>query len=101
MADATGEPPVVWGTSIVGFGVDRTTNAAGKVVSEWPVVGLSPRKAALVLYLKDGFPHLTELLARLGPHTTGRGCLYLKRLDTVDHDVLRELIAASVAHGRG
>ena len=101
MAEVTGERPVLWGRSIVGFGVDRTRNAAGNVVAEWPVVGLSPRKAALVLYLKDGFPQHADLLARLGPHTTGRGCLYLKRLDEVDADVLRELIAAAMAHGRG
>ena len=65
------------------------------------MVGFAPRKANLVLYLMDGYEHRADLLARLGPHSLGRSCLYLKRLDAVDMDVLRELVAASVAATRG
>lgn len=99
MADVTGEPPVLWGTSIVGFGEQTLTMASGKE-STWMLVGFSPRKAATVVYLMDGYEHRNDMLDRLGPHTIGRSCLYLKRLDDVDVEVLRELITASVQDTR-
>ena len=63
-------------------------------------VGFSPRKAATVVYLMDGFEQRADLLDRLGPHSIGKSCLYLKRLDDIDLAVLEELVAASVADGR-
>jgi hypothetical protein len=99
MAEVTGEEPVLWGTSIVGFGKQTLTIASGKQ-STWMVVGFSPRKAATVVYLMDGYEHRAELLDGLGPHSTGRSCLYLKRLDDIDLQVLRELISASVEDSR-
>lgn len=95
MADVTGEPPVMWGSSIVGFGRLPLSYRSGGS-GEWMVVGLSPRKAATVLYLMDGYAHRTELLDRLGPHTIGKSCLYLKRLGDVDLGVLRELVTDTV-----
>lgn len=67
-------------------------------MSTRPQVGFAPRKQALTLYLMDGFDDRTDILARLGTHTTGTACLYIKRLDDVDADLLRELVQASVAH---
>ncbi|WP_354641049.1 DUF1801 domain-containing protein [Kitasatospora camelliae] len=93
MAEATGEPPVLWGDSIVGFGTYHYRYASGRE-GDWPPVGMSPRKQALTVYLAEGFDRYADLLARLGPHTTGKGCLYLKRLDAVDLDALRALVAA-------
>ncbi len=98
--EVTGEPPVLWGTSIVGFGSTHLRYATGREL-DWPVVAFSPRKGATTVYLVDGFEDRTDLLERLGPHSTGRSCLYLKRLDDVDLDVLRELVTASVRAARG
>lgn len=95
MSKITGAPPVLWGTSIVGFGERNLTATNGKQ-STWMEVGFSPRKTATVLYLMDGYEQRGDQLARLGPHTTGKACLYLKKLSEVDLDVLAELITASV-----
>ena len=62
---------------------------------DWPAAGFSPRSAATTIYVMDGFDGRDELLAALGPHTTGVSCLYLKRLDDVDLDVLAELVRRS------
>jgi Domain of unknown function (DU1801) len=101
LADWTGERPVMWGTGIVGFGRYHYRYESGHEGSP-PPVGFSPRKANLVLYLvgsiADRYP---ELLGRLGPHKTGRGCLYLKRLDDVNREVLRELVERTVRVHRG
>jgi hypothetical protein len=99
MRDITGQEPVMWGPSMVGFGQVHYRYATGRE-GDMPAAAFSPRKAALTVYIADGFAEREPLLARLGPHTTGRACLYLKRLDAVDLDVLRELIAASYAHAK-
>ena len=85
----------MWGGSIVGFGTYRQTYANGKT-GEWPVIGFSPRKADLTVYLMPGFERLQPLLDKLGRHKTGKVCLYLKRLADVDPGVLTELIESSV-----
>jgi hypothetical protein len=101
LADATGEPPVLWGATIVGFGSYHYRYESGHEGTS-ALVGFSPRKPHLVLYLAGGFEDRhARLLARLGPHKTGKGCLYLKRLDDVDLDVLRELVDRSVRVKRG
>ena len=92
--EVTGAEPVMWGSSIVGFGAYHYRYASGQE-GDWPPVGLSPRKAALTLYLSTGFDGADDLLNRLGPHSTGRSCLYLKRLGDVDEAVLRELVGAA------
>ncbi len=99
MAELSGEPPAMWGGSLVGFGSYSYTYASGQS-GEWFAVGFAPRKQALTLYLMDGFGAYEALLARLGPHRTGKSCLLVKRLDDVDEDVLRELIAQSLASTR-
>lgn len=93
MRDATGEPPVIWGTSIVGYGSIEYSGTRGTTTS-WPVVAFAPRKAELVLYLNTELE--PELFEDLGPHRRGVGCLYVKRLADVDHAVLRRLIGRSV-----
>jgi hypothetical protein len=101
MAQVTGEPPVMWGTSIIGFGAYHYRYASGRE-GDSALAGFSPRRPHLVIYLVGGFESRHQsVLARLGPHTTGKGCLYLKRLDDVDQDVLRELIDRSVRVHRG
>lgn len=95
MTTVTGQPGVMWGAAVVGFGHRRLTYASGRTV-DWFTVGLSPRKQAITLYLTDGFDGLEELLARLGPHSVGKSCLYVKRVDDVDAGVLRDLIGAAV-----
>jgi hypothetical protein len=94
MQKATGEEPKMWGDSIVGFGYRRVKSAAGREV-DWFTIGLSPRKQNLTLYLSTGGGWNEDLLSRLGRHKTGMGCLYFKRLDDVDENVLRELIEQS------
>lgn len=95
MQAVTGCPPVMWGGSIVGFDRYRP-GGSGSTAADWPIVGFSPRKQALVLYLTPGFEAQAALLARLGRHTLGKSCLYLKRLADVDGGVLEALVRASV-----
>ncbi len=94
LAEVCGEPPVMWGPSIVGYG--RYRGPTG----DWPVIGFSPRKANLVLYLMTGFAEQIALLDRLGKHRTGAGCLYINRLADVDTEVLREMVERSAAWTR-
>ncbi|GAA2645713.1 hypothetical protein GCM10010399_94370 [Dactylosporangium fulvum] len=89
-AEVTGAPPVMWGSSIVGFGSNHYHYESGRQ-GDTAAVGFSPRKQALVLYY---LPMDETLLARLGKHTTGKGCVYVKRLSDVDEEVLGELIRA-------
>lgn len=96
MREATKCEPVLWGTSIIGFGTYRYKYATGRE-GDWPIVGLSPRKTNLTLYIMPGFDAYEGLLAKLGKHSTGSSCLYIKRLADVDTAVLKKLITQSVA----
>lgn len=101
LADWTGEPPVLWGSSIVGFGSYHYRYESGHEGTA-PLVGFAARKANLVLYLLGGFEdRYGRLLEQLGPHKRGKGCLYLKRLDDVDRDVLHKLVDRTVRVHRG
>jgi hypothetical protein len=101
LAEWTGEPPVMWGAGIVGFGRYRYRYDSGREGTA-PLVGFSPRKAHLVLYLVGGVQdRYPKLLEKLGPHKVGKGCLYLKRLDDIDHEVLRALVERTVRVHRG
>lgn len=97
MAEVTGEEPKMWGGSIVGFGTYHYKYASGRE-GDMPLTGFSPRKQALTLYIMGGFEQYDDLLAKLGKHTTGSACLYIKRLADVDMGVLRELVTRSVEH---
>lgn len=96
MADVTGEPPAMWGDSIIGFGSYRYRYPTGRE-GDWMATGVAPRKQSLTVYIQTGFHRHAELMERLGRHTTGKSCLYIKRLEDVDVDVLRELIRDSFA----
>lgn len=99
MQAVTGERPVLWGNSIVGFGRCRYRYASGRE-GDWPLVGFSPRKRELTVYIMSGFDQHSDLLARLGKHRTGSSCLYLKHLDGVDMEALAALVSASVREMR-
>jgi hypothetical protein len=96
MADITGTKGVMWGSSIVGFGSYHYRYASGRE-GDFFEAGFSPRKRALTIYVMAGFAEYDDLLARLGKHTTGKSCLYVKRLADIDLDVLREMLTRSVA----
>lgn len=98
MRELTGEPPKMWGPSIVGFGVYRYKYASGHE-GEICLTGFSPRKQHLVVYLGPGLDH-EALTQKLGKHKRGKGCLYINKLDDVDREVLRKLIAHSMAELR-
>ncbi|KKR06016.1 MAG: hypothetical protein UT34_C0001G0056 [candidate division WS6 bacterium GW2011_GWF2_39_15] len=92
---ATDEKPVMWGTSIVGFGIYHYKSERSRQEGDWPLVGFSPRKQNLTLYLMLGNQEGDTLLAKLGKHKLGVGCLYIKRLSDVDEDILSNLIETS------
>jgi len=94
MEHATGQPARMWGTSIVGFGSYHYRYESGRE-GDAPAAGFSPRKGATTVYLADGVGAHPDLLERLGPHTTGVGCLYLKDLEQVDLGVLEALVRSS------
>ena len=91
----TGQPAEMWGT-IIGFGQYHYRYASGHE-GDAPAAGFAARKAATTIYVYDGVDAHRENLARLGPHTTGVGCIYVKDLDAVDLDVLEEIVAESYA----
>ena len=94
MKAATGAEPRMWGESVVGFGDYHYKYASGRE-GDWFITGFSPRKANLTLYFMSGVEPYSELLARLGRHRTGKGCLYVKRLGDLDMKVLTRLIRTS------
>lgn len=99
MQRISGAPPKMWGPSIIGFGSYHYTYESGRE-GDMPIVGFSPRKTDLTLYLYGGIAKQGELLKQLGKHKTGKGCLYIKKLADVDRATLTELITSSVALSR-
>lgn len=97
MKHVTNDEPKMWGPSIVGFGNYHYKYASGRE-GDWFHVGFSPRKQNLTMYIMDGFEAYRDYLAELGKFKTGKSCLYVKKLDDVNMDVLQELIEASVKH---
>ena len=93
MQEATKARPQMWGTSIVGFGLRQIPYADGRT-GDWPIIAFAPRKQNLTLYvgavLQDG-----DLLKKLGKHSVGKGCLYIKRLSDVDLPTLKKVIKAA------
>lgn len=96
MRRVTGEEPVMWGDSIVGFGRYDYTYESGRSGS-FLITGFSPRKSALSIYIMPGFEPFAGLMDKLGQYRTGKSCLYLKRLSDVDPDILETLVRDSVA----
>jgi hypothetical protein len=94
MQDAIGEEPKMWGPSIIGFGSYHYKYESGRE-GDMPVVGFSPRKPATVLYGLRASTEAEALLERLGKHTTGKGCVYIKKLADIDQKVLATLVKIS------
>jgi hypothetical protein len=98
MRAVTGEPPKMWGPTIVGFGSVHYRYESGRE-GDICLAGFSPRGGALVIYLGPGIDN-AALMAKLGKHKAGKGCLYVNKLDDIDRSVLRELIEYSVRETR-
>lgn len=99
MGQQSGYPAKMWGPAIVGFGSCHYKYESGRE-GDMPMIAFSPRKAAITLYLSIDFSAKEKLLEKFGKHTTGKGCIYLKKLSDVNLDVLNEMIAASIAHSK-
>lgn len=95
MKDITGSEPKMWGSSLVGFGQYHYKYQSGRE-GDFFITGFSPRKAALTVYIMPGFDGYKEQMEMLGPHRTGKSCLYLRNLNAVDRSVLEEIIRDSV-----
>lgn len=92
MTELTGEKPVMWGSSIIGFGSYHYKSQRSTQEGDWMRIGLSPRKQNLTLYILNGLDDYSDFLDKLGKHKAGKGCLYINKLEDVDMSVLREMI---------
>ncbi|RJT85248.1 DUF1801 domain-containing protein [Cryobacterium melibiosiphilum] len=98
--DVTGEDPVLWGPSIVGYGIFHYVSPANpRTQGDWMKTGFSPRKAQLSIYGLKDTPEGAALLPQLGTFTEGAGCVYVRKLDDIDLEVLRRLIAIAASRG--
>jgi len=95
MKQISKEDAKMWGTSIVGFGSYHYKGASGRE-GDWMLIGFSPRKQNLTLYIMPGFDRYQKLMKNLGKYSTGKSCLYIKRLSDVDVNVLKELMTESL-----
>ncbi len=91
----TGEKPRMWGTAIIGFGMFHYKSGRSTQEGDWPLVGFSPRKQNLTLYLMNSFEGSEELFEKLGKHKTSKACLYINKLSDVDQKILVKLIEKS------
>src|SRR3989344_3002698 len=96
MEKITGEKAVMWGSSIIGFGSYHYKSERSKQEGDWPLIGFSPRKQNLTIYIMPGFKKYAVLLKKLGPHKKSVGCLYIKRLSDIHLPTLRKMIENSV-----
>ena len=99
MRDVSGEDPIMWGTSIVGFGSYHYRYDSGRE-GDAPLTGFSPRSKSLTLYIMAGFKRYDYLMNKLGKHKTGKSCFYINQLEDIDLDVLRELVHHSIEYMR-
>lgn len=97
MRKVTGVEPDVWSSGVIGFGTFHYTSSSGRE-GDWFPVGFASRKAAITVYLGLSLDGLEEHLTRLGKYTTGKGCIYIKRLADVDMTVLEEIVSEAYAH---
>lgn len=95
MEEITGEKPTMWGPSIVGFGSYHYKYASGNQ-GDWPITGFSPRKKDLTLYIMVGYERYGELMEKLGKHSTGKSCLYIKKLSDIHIPTLKKLIKLGI-----
>jgi hypothetical protein len=96
MQDFTGFEPKMWGTSIIGFGYYHYKSERSSQEGDWPLVGFSPRKAAISLYVYIGTPEHEHLLEDLGKFKMGKACIYIKKLSDINQDALKKLMGATI-----
>lgn len=96
MEKLTGSAAQMWGSAIIGFGEVKLKYSSGREV-EWMICGFSPRKQNLTIYIHEDFPEKQELLAQLGKHQSGKGCIYINRLSDINLNVLEKYISAGIA----
>ena len=101
MKKASGEEAKMWGSSLIGFGNKRYKSPTSGREVDWFLIGFSPRKANLSLYLMINHTEHTEAIKKFGKHKTGGGCFYINKLDDIDLKVLNDLIKASLKQGKG
>jgi hypothetical protein len=97
MKKASGEEPVLWSNSIIGFGIKRYKSPTSGREVDWLKIGFAPRKANLTLYIHVGMNEHAADLKKLGKHKAGVGCLYINKLDDIDMALLQKMINASVS----
>jgi len=97
-SSVTGEKPVMWGSSIIGFGQYHYKSERSTQEGDWPLTGFSPRKQSLTIYVMTGLGNYQELLGKLGKHKTSKSCLYINKLSDIDMSVLRTIIEKSYLH---
>ena len=98
MEEWTGFKPKMWGASMIGFGSYHYKSERSRQEGDWPLVGFSPRKTAISLYVFSGTLEQEELLYELGTFTMGKGCIYVKKLSDTNQDVLKELIMENIQY---
>lgn len=94
--DFTGYEPKMWGPGIIGFGQYHYKSEKSKQEGDWPLVGFSPRKAAISLYVYSGCAGQEELLQDLGKFKMGKGCIYVKKLEDINVEILKKLIQSTI-----
>lgn len=97
MQSVTGYEPQMWGPSIIGFGQYHYKSERSKQEGDWPLVGFSPRKAAISLYVFTGAKEHEHLLEGLGKFKMGKGCIYVKKLSDINLNVLKTLITETIS----
>lgn len=98
MQSVTGYEPKMWGPSIIGFGQYHYKSERSRQEGDWPLVGFSPRKAAISLYVFTGLPEHEYLLEGLGKFKMGKGCIYVKKLSDINLDVLKTIMEATIEY---
>lgn len=96
MQEVTGHEPKMWGASIIGFGSYHYKSERSRQEGDWPLVGFSPRKAAISLYVYSGMPEHEHLLKNLGKFKMGKACIYVKKLEDIDRNELKKLIQETI-----
>lgn len=100
MEEVTGFPPKMWGSSIIGFGSYHYISERSSQEGDWPLVGFSPRKAAISLYVYSGGPEQEALLKDLGKFSMGKGCIYIKKLSDINIEVLKQIMHTTIIYLR-
>lgn len=96
MQDFTGYEPKMWGASIIGFGKYHYKSEKSRQEGDWPLVGFSPRKSALTLYVNTGCEEPDNMIENLGKYKMGKSCIYIKKLSDIDIDVLKEIMQSTI-----